>query len=357
MTLRIIDGFDYVLSTTDDSLWDAMGWSGNLSRMSRNADTAFDYGYALGIGGNTNTIQCFKDLRNRYTAGTNGTLVWGCRMLVPTEFPSMYFEFWDTLSTTVSQWKISFNNTGNIIFFNSSYGTVTTPAWSFFPGRWFYLEVKWLPGLETAGTFEVRVNTVVKMSIPACGTAMGIAPGNDPGVDVLYVRSGGTNSGLHLIDDMYFLDSLGTINNDYLGNVRVKAQFPTGNSSVQWAIGGSAPAATNWQSVLNSTLDETKFVEDSVAGQRDLYTVDANISSPYIYGVELNGIYRQNDATQRVVRNTLQTSLGTNSYGADHYCYGFYVSQPDIIETNPDTGLAFTQSEINSIIIGPEVVS
>lgn len=357
MTLRIIDGFDYVLSTTDTSLWSAMGWSGEVENMSRNSNTAFGYGYSLGIGANENNIDCYKDLRGRYTTDVIDHIIWGTRMIVPPMSPRMYFEMYDTLSSSIIQWKLEFTNTGNITWSNSAYGSVTTPAWTFYPNRWFYLEVKWKPGLGTDGFIEIRVNTVVVMSIPNCQTAMGTPYGGYPGVDVMHVHSGGTNSGAHNLDDMYFLDSLGAQNNDYLGNVRVKAQFPTGDSAVQWAIGGSAPAATNWQSVLNSTLDATKFIYSSTPSDRDLYTVDANISSPYIYGMEIDGIYRQDDATQRVVRNTWQTDLGTDVNGIDHYTYGFFVNQYDLWETNPDTGLAFTQSEINNILMGPEVVS
>jgi hypothetical protein len=52
---------------------------------------------------------------------------------------------------------------------------------------------------------------------------------------------------------VYFNDAAGSMNNTFLGNVRVKSQFTaSAGDSTQFTIGGSAPAATNWQSVLNT---------------------------------------------------------------------------------------------------------
>lgn len=360
MTLRIIDGFDYLPSGTgnnDDSIFEAMGWSGDINRMVRRTNSAFEYGYSLGIGGNVNNIDVYKDLRGRYTEDLD-YVIWGVRMYVPPDTPIMEFRFYDTWSNSLVQFEIHFTVTGNIKFINATTGTILTPAWTFYPGRWFYFECKVKPGLGTDGMVEFRVNTVVVLSLPNCCTAAGATVDNKAAIDVLRIHSGGTNSGQHVLDDMYLLDSLGTMNNDYLGNVRVKLQQPIANATpLDWTIGGSAPAATNWQSVLDATLSETTFVYSSTPADRDLYEVNAPISSPYIFGVELDGIYRQDDATQRVVRNTLQTSIGTDDYGDDHYCYGFYVTAYDIFELSPDSGLAWTQSEVNQLLIGPEVVS
>lgn len=365
MTLRIIDGYDYIPNTGDTEMWDAMGWSGDIGSMGPTSragtiTTAFGYGKFMCIGANENNIYCYKDMRGRYTSDLD-YVIWGARLYVPTNSAMVNISAYDSLNASPVQWTLSFTQTGNIIFDPPAGDTRTTKAWSFFPGRWFYLELKWKPGISNTGMVEIRVNTVTVLSVPAITTSTGVLypeAGGKYGFDVMRFHTGSASSGNFCFDDNYFLDSLGAQNNDYLGNVRVKWQAPVSNASpIQWAIGGSAPAASNWESVLNQALNDTKFNYSVTPGNRDLYNIDPNLNTPYVYGIEVGGIYRQDDATQRVVRNSWQTGLGTDLFGVDHYCNGFYTNQPDISEINPDTGVAWTGAEVNALKIGPEVVS
>lgn len=369
MTLRLIDGYDYIPSSAPLEMWDAMGWSGQISSMGTHArnsngppSTAFNYGRFMTIGSNDNNIYCYKDLRGRYTSDLDH-VVWGSRLYVPTVSNMVDLCAVDTMTVNSNvQWQLDFNTTGNITFYDAG-GNIRgrSKAWSFFPGRWFYLEIKVKPGFDNTGSFEVRINTVVVLSVPVCSTATGVLlpqAGGKYGFDVMRYHTGGASSGNFAFDDNYLLDSLGSQNNDYLGNVRARWMAPVSNASpIQWIIGGSSPAASNWESVLNGALDDTEFNYSSTVGNRDLYNIDPNLNTPYVYGIEVGGIYRQDDATQRVVRNSWQTSTGTDIFGVDHYCNGFYTNQPDISELNPDTGVAWTGAEVNAIKIGPEVVT
>jgi hypothetical protein len=148
----------------------------------------------------------------------------------------------------------------------------------------------------------------------------------------------------------------GPRNNDYLGNVRVRYMPVISNDTpLDWSIGGSIPAPTNWQSVLNLDLNDTKYVFTPDTGDQDFYNIDPIINAPTIFGVEIGGAYRQDDATQRFVANQIRSgaTVATGVTLATNQTYTFTY---DIFELNPDTGLGWSNAEVNAIDVGPKVV-
>lgn len=223
--------------------------------------------------------------------------------------------------------------------------------------QWFYLEWGATIAAGTGGSCEARVNTKTVLDFPAINTdhtGRGlydmVAMGN------WYGGSAGGVPALNLAyDDFYMCDDTGSENNTFLGNCRVMTQQVAGNSTPQdFAIGGSAPAATAWQSLLNTNLDDTKYIYDGTAGHESLFTVQAIVNSPAVFGIQVSGAYRMDDATQRVVHNVIKSGA-TASEGADQYINQTYTYYRDIWETNPDTGVGFTGSELNSLLTGAKV--
>lgn len=362
MTLRMVDGFDYLPTSSSDrsAVANAQGWfPGNT--VNRDSNTAFGYGYALGWSGGGNNTSRRRQMRDRYLPGTGNTYVMGMRVLIPDNSNGNRTGVADSFTNGQQpQWWIDFTSDGSIYFYNGS-GTLQakTKSGVFVQGKWFYLEIKW--EISESGLFELRINTVPVLSLSTADTTYGTLIGGATtyGFDLFYqyVNNISSNAGSTLFDDFYFLDSLGSVNNDYLGNVRVKYQQIIGQDTVQWSIGGTSPAATNWQSVLNTALDDSQYVYDSVVGHQDWYTPDPNLNTPFVYGFELTGSYKMDDATQRVVRTNYKTSIGTVGNGVDKYINQDYTFYPDIHEINPDTSVQFTGAEVNALKVGPEVVT
>lgn len=363
MTLRIIDGFDYANTGYNQSaLFAAQGWTGSTNELNGDSgNTAFGYGKSVGMSSGANVSVCYRNARGRVTIGS--TL--GVRMWVDSGTNVVRIGAYDTNPGNFIQWELGFDNYGVIHFYKNNGGNIRvevakTPAYTFFPERWFYCEIKWTPGYGTAGTFEVRVNTVTVMSLPATVTAYGtvIAPATLPGYDLIYFYQNHLNDGNNQgwrWDDFYLLDAAGSVNNTFLGNVRAKYMPPVSNSTpLQFTIGGSAPAATNWQSVLNLALNDTKYVYASTVGYQDLYGIDPNLNTPTVFGVEVSGAYRQDDATQRFIKNTIKSASATAEGPATaiNQSYTFY---PDIYELDPNTGAGFTGAAVNALKIGPKV--
>lgn len=369
MTLRLIEGFDYLPETPTGAVLGALGWSGSLSRVRFVESTAFGYGKSMVWRASSGIFTVSKFLRGKWTQD----YIIGMRLNLPTRgfnddggLNQPYsLVAYDNTASRLTQWMLNFDQFGTMSFVAYLNGTrsvfARTVPFAFVPGNWFYLEIKISPGYGD-GTLELRVNTVPVLSLSNVRTADGtpILPETLPGITHLAwvyntISTSGANSEDWYTDDVYFLTMDGDNNNDYLGNVRVKYMSVIGDASpIEWSIGGTTPAPTNWQSVLNIDLNDTSYVSTSTIGDTDLYDVDPNLDTPYVYGVELAGAYRQDDATQRFVRNVLKSG-STIIEGAENATNQTYVYFYDIFELNPETGVPFTGAELNSVDIGPRL--
>lgn len=372
MTLRVIEGWDYLPAVPSNALLGASGWSGTaLSTFRTSTDTAFSSGRSMTWLSPSNFNQFIKYMRNQYTV----PYVFGVRMKVPTVgegqsdgLEGVYvIRGLDTTASLNTQWILNFDQFGTIFFIrvtgSSRVVYAKTLPWAFVPGNWFYLEVKITPGY-TDGTLEVKVNTVPVLSLINVRTVNGtpVLPATDPGITHISMEynpldAAGPSSTSFFFDDFYFLTMEGANNNDYLGNVRVRYMPVISNSSpLDWTIGGSSPAPTNWQSVLNINLNDNQYVTAAVAGDEDFYNIDPIINAPTIFGVEVGGAYRQDDATQRFVANQIRSGA-TTATGVSLATNSTYTFSYDIFELNPDTGIGWTSAELNAMDVGPKVIT
>lgn len=360
MTLRMIEGFDYLPANPSIAVLGALGWSGEVDIIVSTPITAFSSGRAMGWEAN-NVTQVYKFLRDRYQSVS---YIFGLRLRIPTTGDNFILQGVDTSSTRNLQWDILFDQFGTITFRNYNSGSPTiwarTDPWVFVPGNWFYLEIKVTPSLTT-GAFELKVNTVPVLSLVSTRTSDGTAilPATAPGISHLGIRNPSSNNNQEfnwLLDDIYFLTVEGSVNNDYLGNVRVRFLPVVGNSTpLDWLIGGTAPAPTNWQSVVNLNLDDTTYVTSDTTGDEDFYDLDPILNTPTVYGVEVGGAYKQDDATQRFVANQIRSGAVTET-GSTLATNQSYTFSYDIYELNPETGLGWSGAEVNALKVGPKVI-
>lgn len=192
------------------------------------------------------------------------------------------------------------NTNTNELYIRLNQGSNTYPT-GFVPplGSWMYIELKGTFH-PSAGSVELRINGVTILVLTGVRTQSGDAP------DLLIDRGrfnwagGGTTS----FDDSYMLDTTGSENNDFLGDVRVAALRPTGpGDSTQWDGGNNEyvnpdPDMPNWDRVNDATGTYANyFVETATAGDVDLYTlpdlVGANIE---IFGVQVSSVSWKTDS-------------------------------------------------------------
>lgn len=220
--------------------------------------------------------------------------------------------------------------------------------------EWFFLEVNTVIS-ASSGRVQVRVNTEIILdliSLDTKGTNAhsyfdGFGFGSEGFANLF------TNAQIAFrCMDLYICDTAGALNNTYLGNVRSRTMTAIGaGSSTDFTRVG---AATNWQAASNPQLTDASYVYSSTPGEEDRYELDPIINAPYAHGVQMRGAYRMDDATQRIARNVLETSLGTTVEGTDKYVNQTYTYYTDIVEINPDTGVEFTGTEVNGLSVGPK---
>lgn len=232
------------------------------------------------------------------------------------------------------------------------------------PGLWFlntwhYVQMKFTPG--STGSIQLKVDGEIVIDLTNVDITPGVLPaGKDWGYDCYQIdRLGARLGNIELfLDDMYFIDQLGVAPwNNYVGNVRVGTQKPdaAGDRTEMTAVG----AATNWQAVTadyDVSPDDPTYVTTDLVGETDLYNVEMNVPAREIFGVQLKVFYRQTDAIQLFSQNVMKTNL-TEYYGEMRGVAQTYVARDTIWQVNPNTGVAWTNTDLANIQIGGKLHS
>lgn len=148
-------------------------------------------------------------------------------------------------------------------------------------------------------------------------------------------------------DDMYANSGAGAAPlNGRLGDCRVYLSVPIANgTTVQFDPVGNP---NNWQNVTGNDGDST-YNKTGTIGNRDLY-VPGGIPSGFtgtIFGVAHTSRYRKDDAGVRKIAQVLKVGA-TTIVEAALSVRSTYQSITSFKDVSPDTGVAFTTTEINT---------
>jgi hypothetical protein len=216
------------------------------------------------------------------------------------------------------------------------------------PNTWYYIEVQFLVA-DAGGTFDCRVNNVNEFSF--VGDTQSSA--SDSVASVTWAGSG--TVGGYYIDDLYILNSVGAINNTYLGEQRCMFLPPIGDNSVAWTRNTGASNFSAIGGVLGNPDDATTFVSASAPGVKDVYDLtDIASDAIAVAGVKLITRSQKTDVNPKSFKH------GIKSGGTDQqvtYSLGTgYANYIDVFETS-DGATPFTPTTINSLTSTIEVVS
>lgn len=156
------------------------------------------------------------------------------------------------------------------------------------------------------------------------------------------------------VDNLYYCDTTGTVNNDLLGPIRVDDLLPdgVGNYSNMTPYGGP----TNYELVdENPPNDDTDYVYSETEGDKDTYAMnDTTDSSEAIAGVVASIVSRKTDAGAKFLRPVVR--IGgvdyTGDSGALAETYGL-VSH--VWDESPATATTWASTEIDGMEVGQEV--
>lgn len=197
----------------------------------------------------------------------------------------------------------------------------------------------------STGTVEVRVNGDVYLVLTGLNTS---ASGNAYFTKV--VHTGSPPSATDALDDLVIWDTTGGVNNDFLGDVRVSASFPTGAGNyTQW----TPSTGSNWQNVDDaSPNDDTDYNSDSTPGHIDTFAMtDLPAAAVAVKAVKYVVYARKDDAGVRQIA-PLARIAGADYVGTTVSLGTSYGVLEEIHDTSPATAVAWTVSEVNALEFG-----
>ncbi len=203
---------------------------------------------------------------------------------------------------------------------------------------------------NTTGVFELRRNGATTNMISLSGQNTRSTANN------YFNRFGFACTNTCYIDDIWLNDTTGASNNSWCGDIRVITQVPTGaGSSTQF----TPSTGSNWQCVDDMPNNgETDYVQSSTVGHKDLYAMSAlGSTAGTIRGVNVFGMVKKMDAGARTAGIRHVSGATESTLVSSDALSSSYMLMSSHQALDPNTGLAWTQSGVESQQIGPIVVA
>ena len=238
---------------------------------------------------------------------------------------------------------------GEIIICRGVTSIETTVGLALVADAWYYIEFKVLCN-NTTGTYELRVGG----SDVASDSGVDTQAGTNAYHDRFRLSTSSSSAYAASFDDMYCLDGSGAVNNDFLGNMRVIAIRPDGDTAANaWT---RSAGAENFDLVNESTCDDdTGYVESAVSTTKDLYTYDAVAElADSIKGIQINTVCRETDANSFSLITVAKLGATESDSAADSIGTTDYITKTRLMETDP-TGNAWTIANIDASQFGIKV--
>lgn len=218
--------------------------------------------------------------------------------------------------------------------------------------QWFLLEVH-CKIHDTLGIFEVKVDGETVISV------VGTAP------VPCDTRSGATTTidnvywyGFGKITDIAICDTLGAVNNTWIGNGYGSCIVPNADGDSSQFTGSDADKVNNWNLVDEVPWSTTDYVQDNVVGEKDLY----NMTSP---GLAANEYC--NCITTRAIAKLDQEGDGGLQMGIKTATEAWAAASPlpsdswktlsQLNEVDPDDSLAWDGTKLDAIQAGVKVAT
>lgn len=212
---------------------------------------------------------------------------------------------------------------------------------------WHYVELQVVQGTSN-GTLNVRLNGVLAITLSMQNTTQGGGPlltafaGSVPGQPCPVTVD---------VDDLYLADTSGTINNTFLGDVRVDALPAQADGALnQWTVEGSASA---WQAVSDG--DEASGIRANAAGLRQTFDIAPlpAMATPAVHGVQVTMLAKKTDAglgkMKGLVASGAQTAVSAELILQEQLAW-----HTALFERNPNGNVQWTEAAVNAAEFGVE---
>lgn len=220
-------------------------------------------------------------------------------------------------------------------------------------GTWYFIEAKIVVD-DTTGSFIVKLNgqTVINFT----------GDTRNGQTDALIYQisyeftGGSSNTEVFWIDDIYFLNGAGSVNNNFIGDCKVLTLYPNGNGNYSQGVGSDGNSVDNYLLVDEpGTPNTSDYVAFANTGDKDTYTFE-DLPAGTVYGIAQRAYASKSDAGSRTMRN-IQRIAGTDYASAVDQGLSVtptYLGKSDLMQVSPATAVLWTVAEINAAEFGVE---
>jgi len=224
---------------------------------------------------------------------------------------------------------------------------------------WYYIEL-YVKVDPSAGAYELRINEIQEYQASGINTALSGTAGAD-----IFHWTGAGGIWSQLTDDIYILDSTGTAPlNDFLGDSHIIGITISGNgNSIEW----TASSGANYTCIDDAwnAYSTADYVHSNIDNELDLYTFNdiAAIDVPGdIRAVQLTAFCALETAGSRKFKfaHMNEGATGVNIIEDEKTISGAGANaakgETTILEIDPETGIAWTLSGLNSSQFGFKII-
>lgn len=225
---------------------------------------------------------------------------------------------------------------------------ISTSTATIAAGGWNYVELRVVQGTND-GTLSVRVNEVLVIHLTGQDTIRG-------GTQLLTVFLGALpyqNCPATVdVDDFYVADTGGTINNTFLGNVRVDILKPQGNGSLnEWTV--TPTNAIAWQVVSDNNESSAIVAEGDDLRQTFGVNPLPVGATPAIHGVQLTMLAHRADGGADRIKGLI-VSEGQSAVSPNLILYDRPSWRTAMFERSPNDNAQWTEGALNNAEFGVE---
>ncbi|HSN12845.1 MAG TPA: hypothetical protein VLS51_12130, partial [Propionibacteriaceae bacterium] len=244
---------------------------------------------------------------------------------------------------------VSLDQVGNLVIYRGAIGGTVLASTVISPlSIWRYIEAA-VTISDTVGTVEVHLDGSATPILSFTGDTKNAGTNTTIDACALY----GVNSGNSpYFDDWYVCDTAGTINNTFLGDVRVYTLAPNGAGNYTQFVPSTG---SNYTCVDEQPYNTTDYVGSPTTGNRDSYALtDLPATVATVFGTSEIAVVEKSDAGAAAIKQSMRVGLTDYDTAATNLATS-WTSLRNLRETNPNTGVAWTAAGVNGAEMGVTV--
>jgi hypothetical protein len=240
-----------------------------------------------------------------------------------------------------------------LAFYRGSYTLLGEGSTTLSVNTWYYVECKArVSNSISFGDVIIRLNEVTELELSAGQDTQGETDGT---LRTVYLYNSTNNTNYY--DDFYLCDNQGSVNNTLLGECVVECLRPNADGNSSQFDGSDGNQINNYLLVDDTYPDDTaEYVEAQNVNEKDLYAMqNLSIGAASVKGLSIVTAMQRTTPGKRYMKHVVRTN--STDYEGDEKIMseGDWSYGDHLWETNPNTGLLWTEGDIGSVESGFKV--